>query len=152
MHNISYEKQKSAHTSDKESRNIFYAGNFLVKHGNNVTFNYYLIPKFRESHNIICASDKNLKVLRLADMMLSFWKVRKKTDYLIIDVYSARGFWYAYIMSKLARMFHIPYINILRGGNLSTRFKNSRKKVVELFGNASSNISPSIFLKEVFEK
>ena len=77
---------------------------------------------------------------------------RHDCDLILIDTYSTLNFYYAFFSSILSRLFKIPYILILRGGNLENRLKFSRIFSNILFENASRLIAPSIFLKYVFKK
>jgi len=131
-------------------KTILYVGNYLTKPGFNPTFNFYLVPRLREYFDVLCTSSKEPKFLRLMDMIRFFFKFRKKVDVVIIDVYSRQGYWYAIIIAKMAHFYHIPYINLLRGGNLPVRLKQNAFLTKKLFGQAANNISPSIYLQNVF--
>lgn len=79
--------------------------------------------------------------------------VRNKNwaDVVIIDTYSTINFYYAVIVGFLCRKFNIPYIPILRGGNLPERLEKSKKLCQTLFKNAYKNVVPSAYLFEAFK-
>ena len=76
--------------------------------------------------------------------------IGKKVDFVLIDTYSTTNFWYTFYVSQLCRIMGIPYIPILRGGNLAHRLNNSPKISRLIFSNSYRNIAPSGFLYEAF--
>lgn len=131
---------------------IFYAGNILSKHGYTPTFIESLTPKFSEHYSIISVSDKKNQIVRLADMITDFLKNKKKIKLVLIDSYSLRAFWFTYALAVLSRQYKIPYIPILRGGGYPERLQKSKKLCDYIFTNSARNISPSLYLKDQFEK
>ena len=99
---------------------------------------------------VVVYSNKGHILLRLLDMCWGVIKHRK-SDYLLIDTYSTLNFYYAVIVSQLARFFSLKYIPILHGGNLAERLHNSQWFSKLLFNNSYRNISPSKYLKEKFQ-
>ncbi len=73
-------------------------------------------------------------------------------DYVLIDVYSTTNFWYAYAVALLCQQQQLKYIPILHGGNLPARLKKSTKACNRIFRKAYLIVSPSLYLKEIFEK
>jgi len=51
----------------------------------------------------------------------------------------------------LCRLFRIPYLPVLHGGLFENRLRNTPKMSKQVFSNSAANISPSLFLKNVFE-
>lgn len=131
---------------------IFYAGNILSKHGYTPTFIESLTPKFSEYYSIISVSDKKNQIIRLADMLSGFLRHKKKIKLVLIDSYSMKAFWFTYALAVLSNLYKIPYIPILRGGGYPERLQKSGKLCDYIFNNSAKNISPSIFLKNHFEK
>jgi len=131
-------------------KTILYVGNHLTKPGINPTFNFYLVPRLLEYYNVICTSTKEPKLLRLIDMIRFLIKNRNKADVVMIDVYSRQGYWYAILIAKMAHFYGIPYINLLHGGNLPVRLKRSTRISKKLFGQAAHNVSPSIYMQNIF--
>lgn len=96
-------------------------------------------------------STKKNKLVRLLDMFFGVYKHRN-VDYLLIDTYSTLNFYYALIVSQLARLLRIKYIPILHGGNLPERIQNNAKYSKLIFENAYLNVSPSKYLLKEFKK
>ena len=78
--------------------------------------------------------------------------IHPKANYLLIDTYSTVNFYYALVISQLARLLSISYIPILHGGNLPMRLKSHPKLCQLIFQNALVNIAPSNYLWGEFQK
>ena len=71
----------------------------------------------KEGYVVFYASSKSNKILRILDMIFTFFKYCRTIDYVIIDTYSTQNFYYALIISQLCRLFNIKYLPSLNGGN-----------------------------------
>lgn len=132
---------------------LLYLGNQLSKHGyNKTTIETLGLQLEQEGFAVFYASNKKSFLLRLLDMMWSVINYRKQVSYLLIDTYSTKAFWYAFLCSQLARFFNIKYIPILHGGDLPNRLKKNPMLCRMLFSNAYKNVAPSGYLKLAFEK
>ncbi|PHS62086.1 MAG: glycosyl transferase family 1 [Flavobacterium sp.] len=105
-----------------------------------------------EGYEVVSASSIDNKLFRLIDMLWITFKNRNKVDLVLIDTYSTQNFQYALAVAKVCRVFKMPYIPILHGGNLPARLKKSPKQSKKLFANATTNIAPSNYLLEAFVK
>jgi len=134
-------------------KTILYIGNKISKHGFNKTSIETLgVHLEQESFTVFYSSDKKMFLFRLLDMMLSVFKYRNKVSYILMDTYSTKAFWYAFICSQIARIFKIKYIPILRGGDLPRRLESNPRLCGMLFNNAFKNIAPSTYLLSEFNK
>jgi glycosyltransferase involved in cell wall biosynthesis len=136
------------------NKTILYIGNNL-NYGKNKNFTTMetlsnLLEK--EGFYIKKSSNKNNKFARLLDMVVAVIKNKTVIDYLLIDTFSTSNFYYAFIISQLARFYKIRYIPILHGGNLPERLLKSKRKSTLIFENAYINIAPSNYLKIQFEE
>ena len=132
---------------------LLYLGNKLSKHGfNKTTIETLGIQLGQEGFVVYCASDKKSFTMRLLNMMWSVIRYRKQVSYILIDTYSTKAFWYAFLCSQLARIFQVKYIPILHGGNLPNRLLKNPRLCRMLFVNAYKNVAPSGYLKVAFEK
>lgn len=131
---------------------ILYLGNKLSKHGlNKTTVETLGESLLNEGFNVVSVSNKKNFFFRLIEMI--FCTIfSKNVSYLLIDVYSTKAFWYAFLCSQIARLRKIKYIPILHGGNLPHRLKTHPKLCDMLFGNAFQNVAPSNYLKSEFKK
>jgi len=134
-------------------KRILYIGNALSTKGATVTSIETLGNFLREEgFEVTAASSHKNKAIRLIDMMLHVLRYAKKADYVLIDTYSTSNYWYAVIVGKLSRLMSLPYIPILRGGNLPYRLESNPKTSHILFEKAYLNIAPSSYLGSFFEK
>ncbi len=130
-------------------KKILYIGNNLLNE--NPTTLKVLFALLKENgFSIITYSNKKNKVIRLIHMC---WGVLKhsKCDYLLIDTYSTLNFYYAFVVSQLARLLSLKYIPILHGGNLPDRLINNAILSELIFENSVVNIAPSMFLLNEFQ-
>ena len=132
-------------------KSLLYIGNKLAVHGKNPTAIDRLPAKLEaEGYTVITASSKRNKLLRLWDMIITTIKNRKRVTMVLIDTYSTQNFYYAVIVASLCRLFAMPYIPILHGGNLPIRLKRSKGLSDTLFGKAYINVAPSEYLLHQF--
>ncbi|QTD37576.1 glycosyltransferase family 4 protein [Polaribacter batillariae] len=136
----------------KKLKTILYIGNNLTaKTKYNSTLAVLVNLLKIEGYRVHISSSKLNKLSRLLDMCLSVIKYRNKVDYILIDTFSTKNFYYALITSQLAKIFSIKYIPILHGGNLPTRIKKNVFLSKLIFKNSYKNIAPSNYLKVAFE-
>ena len=134
-------------------KRLLYIGNKLsLKKGTITTIETLASNLIQEGYAVKTASSFQNKVLRMLDMLWQTIKHRNKVDVVLIDTYSTQNFWYAICVGKVCRMFNVPYIPILHGGNLPNRLKKSPQLSKKLFKGAKTNITPSNYLMEVFKK
>jgi glycosyltransferase involved in cell wall biosynthesis len=132
---------------------IIYIGSDLAKKSNyNSSMETLSELLIKEKYTVQKSSNKINKVLRLLEMCLKVIKNRKNVDYIIVDTFSTMNFYYAFIISQLARTFVVKYIPVLRGGDLPKRIKKSRWMSNLIFNHSYQNIAPSGYLKYEFEK
>ncbi|MBI9061376.1 MAG: glycosyltransferase [Marinilabiliaceae bacterium] len=97
-------------------------------------------------------SDKKNQVMRLIDMLISTVRYSRKTDFVLIDTYSYKGFIYAAVLSRVCRLLKLSYVPILRGGNLPVRLERSPNECRRIFTRSYINVAPSYYLLSEFEK
>jgi glycosyltransferase involved in cell wall biosynthesis len=131
---------------------LTYFGNKLSKHGRSKSVLETLEPLLREFCEVRTYSSKSNQYLRLLDMLYHFFAKGLRSDTVMIDVYSTKNFYFAYILGWLSSIFNKPYILFLHGGNLPLRYNNSKKKVDQIFKRAKAIVAPSDYLKSFFEK
>lgn len=133
-------------------KNLLYIGNLLSGKGKTVSTIEALGEKLKqEGYHVTYASAVSNKVFRMLDMVRVLINGRGCYDMVLIDTYSTINFYYAVIIAKGCRLFGIPYIPILHGGNLEHRLKNNKKLCEKLFGRAIMNVAPSGFLLTIFK-
>lgn len=137
----------------KPKKQLLYIGNKLAKQGKSPTTADTLPPCFEnEGLEVIVASDKKNKIIRLFDMMRVTYQNHKEISLVIIDTYSTWNFYYAVLIATMCRKYKLPYVPILHGGNLPQRIKKSKYLSRKLFNGAKTNVAPSKYLFESFKK
>lgn len=136
-----------------KSKKILYIGNNLSEKTNYTTTMETLSNLlFKENFIIYKSSNKKNKFLRLLDMCWSLIYFNRSLDFVLIDTFSTKNFYFAFVISQLARVFNIKYIPILHGGNLPYRIDSSKFYSKLIFNNSYANVAPSNYLKNAFEK
>ena len=105
----------------------------------------------KEGFDVVVYSNKQHKVVRLFHMCFGVLK-HLKADYILIDTYSTTNFYYALIVSQLARLLSIKYLPILHGGNLPYRLHKNPKLCKLIFENSKINVAPSRYLLQEFQQ
>ena len=120
----------------------------LSSHGFTPTMMETIVPKLGKHLKIQAASNKKNEIFRFMDMNYVFWKNYSNASLIFIDVFSTKAFFFAFIFSLFSRLLRIPYIPILRGGDLSYRIKTSPGLSRFVFCNSAINVTPSLFFKK----
>lgn len=134
-------------------KNILYIGNQLTGSGKTATTIDTLGPLLqKEGFHLRYASPLENISKRLFHMIRVTHTSRKWADVVLIDTYSTRNFWYAIIISRICKLFHMKYIPILHGGNLPKRLRENPKIIHSFISDAHEVVSPSGFLSSAFAK
>jgi L-malate glycosyltransferase len=129
---------------------ILYLGNNLSRHGNTPS-SIETLGKLLETRYVVKRfSNKKNQILRGLDMMMAVIRYHRSAKVVLIDTYSSLGFYYALGAAFFCRLLSVPYIPILRGGNLATRLENNPMLSKYLFLKAALLIAPSRFLLTTF--
>jgi glycosyltransferase involved in cell wall biosynthesis len=131
---------------------LLYIGNKLSKKGSTITSIETLGGLLtQEGYTVYMASSVRNKYFRLLDMLWKTLRYSRRVQVVLIDTYSTQNFLYAVAVANLCRLLHLPYIPILRGGDLPRRLKKSKAASYKLFNGAVSNVAPSMYLYEGFK-
>ena len=136
----------------EQKKSLLYIGNKLSNKGNTTT-SIETLGNFlkRAGYSVITSSSKKPKALRLMDMLKTTFINRNRVSVVLIDTYSTQNFYYAYAVASLCRMLKIPYVPILRGGNLPHRLEKSKRASQKLFNSAKMNVAPSQYILKEFK-
>jgi glycosyltransferase involved in cell wall biosynthesis len=105
-----------------------------------------------DGYEMVVASSKMNKVHRILNMMHTVLKHRKDSKLVLLDTFGASNFFFAVIISLQCRVIGIPYVPILRGGNLPDRFEKNPFWTRMLFGYSYKNVTPSKYLQAALKK
>lgn len=131
---------------------VLYFGNMLSRHGKSPALMELVVPRLVEYVNIRAYSNEKRQLIRLTEMMHALWKNRKQCTLVFIDTFSTSAFWYCYILAIMCRIFEIPYLPVLHGGLFEQRLTRTPRLCKHVFAHSATNLSPSLFLREVFER
>lgn len=134
-----------------QKRSLLYIGNKLSKKGVTVTsietLGTFLV---NEGYQVYTASSVKNKFFRMLDMLFKTIVLSRKVSIVLIDTYSTQNFYFAVAVARVCKLLRLPYIPILRGGNLPYRLEKSRQLCSSLFSGAKAIVAPSKYLMESF--
>lgn len=134
-------------------KRILYIGNKLAHKGSTVT-SIETLGLFLENEGYIIytASRIKNKAFRFLDMLIKTIRYSKKVDCVLIDTYSTQNFWFAVAVGNVCRLLQLPYVPILRGGDLPNRLDKTPSQSKKLFHGAKVNVAPSNYLLQIFKE
>jgi glycosyltransferase involved in cell wall biosynthesis len=124
----------------------------LSRHGKSPALMELVVPRLVDTIEISAYSDNKHQFIRLMEMIYALYRNRKQSTLVFIDTFSTNAFWYCFILAIMCRNLKIPYIPILHGGLFEKRLKRTPFFCKQVFSYSAINLSPSIFLKNVFEQ
>ena len=132
---------------------LLYVGNKLSHYGFTPGVIETLGPLLEsEGYKVSYAGTYKSQVIRLIEIILKVAFIGRKVDYILIDTYSTSAFWFAYFAGSIARLFKVPYIPLLHGGDLPRRLAKSKRVCQRLFNHSYVNVAVSGYLKHEFEE
>lgn len=105
-----------------------------------------------DGYSVRSCSSKINRLFRLCDIAKTIIACKNSTDLVILDVYSGQSVIIADTVSTLCRLFKIPLIAVLRGGNLPQFVKKYPRWTRRILKRADILVAPSRFLAEEFGK
>lgn len=129
-------------------KKIVFVGSHLSAYRGTKGISEKISSLLEKEYDIFLVSRYENKVLRLVDILWSLLK--EKFDIVHIDVFSNKGFIYANLASKIARLKKTPIVMTLHGGMLAEKYEKEPEYVRSVLARADVLQSPSQFLKEFF--
>jgi len=97
-------------------------------------------------NTVITTSNKENKVLRMIDMLVTIWNRRKEYQVAQVDVFSGQAFIWSYLSTKLLAALRKPIILTMHGGNLPEYSSRHSSSVKWLLNAADAVTAPSPYL------
>lgn len=134
-------------------KKVLFIGNFLSKHRGTIGPMEGVMHRLKNDIIISRASVYDHKILKLTDMFVK--SLFASYDIIHIDTYSSSALSFAYLCAVIGKFRNKKVILNLRGGGLHRLYQNSKSKgklIEKLFSKANKIVTPSLYLKENFEK
>jgi glycosyltransferase involved in cell wall biosynthesis len=137
-----------------ETPNLCIVGHMLGRNPGHVTSQGQILADLFESdgYDVINVSSKLNRVIRWGDVMTTIVKNRNKIEVLILEVYSGMSMIMADGASLLCKLFGIPLICVLHGGNLPEFVSRFPKWTGRVLKRADILVAPSPYLSVEMEK
>lgn len=144
------QKQRSVPTPVKS---IFLAGNFLSEKTGVTSPCEELAQQFSSrDFQVISSSSCRNRVLRMADLLWTAFRYRKRYKVALLEVYSFLAFRWAELLSFLLRRLGKPYILSLHGGMLPEFAAKHPRRFKSLIKSADVVTSPSKIFCDQFSE
>lgn len=131
---------------------ILYIGNRMTKHGMNPSSVETLGGMLKQIYPMKLISDKKNPWIRAFDIIFELVRNASRIRFVLLDMYSTSGFYYSLMVAFLCKIFFIPYIPILHGGNLPQRYYASKTLVSFILRSAKVVVAPSEYLYRFFSE
>jgi len=99
-----------------------------------------------EGYDVTCVSSKINKLARLAEIATVLIKNRHRLDLVLLEVYSGLSLVIADLASLICRIFKLPLIMVLHGGNLPEFIEKYPRWTKRVLRRADCLVAPSPFL------
>lgn len=126
---------------------ILFIGNFLKPAHGSASVSGELAKRMAAKNHMVYAVSKiSNRFYRLIDMFSYTLVKANKVDLAVVDVFSGNAFIWSAITGNLLFILKIPFILILRGGNLPEYSSRHRTMVISLLHKAKFVVAPSLYL------
>jgi len=129
---------------------VLIAGNLLGLRGGKVTTQGMILAGRLSGGDIQVAkaSSYENKLVRLFDIIFTILMNARSADVIIIEVYSGPAFVIAEVSSYLGKVFRLPMILVLHGGNLPSFAARFPRRLKRVFERSDALVAPSAYLAE----
>jgi glycosyltransferase involved in cell wall biosynthesis len=129
---------------------ICFVGNMLGRNTGYVTTQGQIVADLLadDGYQICCVSSKINRAARLLEIVRTLVKNNRSFDAVVLEVYSGLSFIIAETVSFLCRVFQIPLVMILHGGNLPEFAEQHPRRTKRVLKRAAFLAAPSAFLAE----
>jgi L-malate glycosyltransferase len=128
-----------------------FVGSFLSGNNGSLSVSEFVAEKLKEQQfTTALVSYRQNKLLRIADIVLRI--LFAKARFVHIEVYSGQAFRIAEIAAACAGIRKIPVLLTLHGGKLPEFSGKNKSRFKKLFSGAQHIATPSLFIKNHFEK
>jgi L-malate glycosyltransferase len=131
---------------------ILYIGNKMSIHGMNPSSVETLGYMLKQTYSIRLISEKKNPWVRAIHIVFELIRNVTRIRLVLLDMYSSSGFYYSLMVAFLCKIFFIPYVPILHGGNLPQRYYTNRKLVSFILRFAKVIVAPSGYLFHFFSQ
>ncbi len=105
-----------------------------------------------EGYEVVCVSSKINKFARLAEIAAVLIKNHRRFDLVLLEVYSGLSFAIANLASLICKIFKLPQMMVLHGGNLPEYIEKHPRRTKRVLRRADCLVAPSPFLAEKIGK
>lgn len=132
------------------NRRLLFVGNMLGRNPGHITSQGQIVADLfvSEGFEATIVSSKINRAARLFDVVRTIIKNRRKTDLIVLEIYSGWYMFLAAITSELAARLKIPVIAVLHGGNLPDFARRHPRWTRRVLSLADLLVAPSNYLAD----
>ena len=133
-----------------KSIRLCFIGNMLGRNANHITTQGQVLADLfaADNYQVTCVSSKINRATRLWEIAATLVKDRRRFDVVILETFSGMSFVIADVVGSLCRLFRIPLVMVLHGGNLPNFVQKYPRWSKRVLSRADKLIAPSRFLAE----
>jgi L-malate glycosyltransferase len=147
VNSLSYFKTKNG----RHQPRLLFVGNLLSHRLRSQTAD--IARQFDEiGYHVSTTSSQESQILRLADMLFTAIRYRRRYDIVFIDTFDGRAFIFAELISRLCKTLGKKVVHIVRSGSFHDYALTHNKRVSSLFQRATLVVTPSLYLKAELEQ
>jgi L-malate glycosyltransferase len=137
-----------------KTMHLCFVGNMLGKNDGYVTTQGQIVADLfaAEGYSVTCVSSKINRAARLSEIVWTLIRNSGKFDAVVLEVYSGLSFIIADVVGLLCRIFKLPLVMVLHGGNLPEFTERRPHWAKRVFKRADFLAAPSPFLAEKIGK
>ena len=131
---------------------LCFVGNMLGRNAGYVTTQGQVVADLfaSEGYKVISVSSKINRVARLSDIIFTLLRNLPTLDVVLLETYSGLSFIIVDVTGILCKLFKVPLIMILHGGNLSEFVRKHPRWTRRVLNRATVLVAPSEFLAKRF--
>lgn len=145
-----YRAENRSDETASTGRHLCLVGNMLGRNANYITTQGLILADLfsADGYKITCVSSKINRAARLGEIVQTIIRGRENFDIVILDTYSGLSFVIADVVGSLCRLFGLPLVMVLRGGNLPVFVEKHPRWSRRVLKRADVLVAPSQFLAD----
>lgn len=142
-------RKETARSTNATFPRVLFVGDFAASRLGNYSVVEDLARNLAErGFDVLTTSARLRRIPRVADMVVRALRVGGAIDVAVVDVYSGNAFIWAEATCAAFRMRGVPYVLVLRGGNLPAFARRHHGRVRRLFESAAVVVALSRYLAD----
>jgi L-malate glycosyltransferase len=129
---------------------LCFVGNMLGRNAGHITTQGQITADLfaAEDYEVFCVSSKINRIARLTEIAAALIKNHRRFDLVLLEVYSGLSLIIADVASLICKIFKLPLMMVLHGGNLPEYIEKHPRRTKRVLRRADCLVAPSLFLAQ----